>query len=96
MEFQDYYNTDGYDLSYPSIILKITLKRNIGYFIIQTFIPSTLFVGLGDLSVFISNAISHFDKPINFILVSSQTQFFEIVSSKSVLIKSALLLGIQF
>ena len=50
VEFQDNYNTDGYDLSYPGIILKITRQRNIGYFIIQTFIPSALFVGLGKLS----------------------------------------------
>jgi len=54
VEFHDTYSTDGYDISYPGIILKITLKRNIGYFVIQTFIPSALFVTLGYLSLYIS------------------------------------------
>ena len=47
VEFHDSYITDDYDIKYPGIIMKITFKRNIGYHILQTFVPSTLFVMLG-------------------------------------------------
>ena len=53
MDFHDNYSTDTYDISYPGIIMKITLTRNIGYHVMQTFIPSTLFVILGYLSLYI-------------------------------------------
>ena len=47
VEFHDNYSTDGYDISYPGLIMKIHLKRNIGYQVMQTFVPSSLFVTLG-------------------------------------------------
>ena len=53
VDFHDSYITDEYDINYPGIIMKITLKRNLGYHILQTFIPSTLFVILGYLSLYI-------------------------------------------
>ena len=53
VDFHDNYSTDIYDISYPGIIMKITLRRNIGYHVMQTFIPSTLFVTLGYLSLYI-------------------------------------------
>ena len=49
VSFHDNFVTTGYDLDYPLIIMKITLKRNIGYHVLQTFIPSLLFVILGKL-----------------------------------------------
>jgi len=53
VEFHDNYSTDGYDISYPGLIMKIHLKRNIGYQVMQTFVPSSLFVTLGYLSLYI-------------------------------------------
>ena len=53
MDFHDNYSTETYDISYPGIIMKISLKRNIGYHVMQTFVPSTLFVMLGYMSLYI-------------------------------------------
>ena len=50
VSFHDNFVTSGYDLDYPLIIMKITLKRNIGYHVLQTFVPSSLFVILGEKS----------------------------------------------
>ena len=51
---EDTYATDYYDLSYPGIIMKIRLNREIGYHVVQTYIPSIVFVMLAWLSLFIS------------------------------------------
>lgn len=47
IDFHDNYSTNSYDISYPGLIMKITLRRSIGYHVLQTFVPSTLFVILG-------------------------------------------------
>ena len=53
VEFHDNYSTDGYDISYPGLIMKIHLKRNIGYQVMQTFVPSSLFVTLGRIDKYL-------------------------------------------
>jgi len=47
------YTTDYYDLQYPGLELKLHLKRLIAYHVVQTYIPSTVFVILAWLSMFI-------------------------------------------
>ena len=54
VEFEDTYATDYYDLAYPGIIMKVYLNREIGYHVVQTYIPSCVFVVLAWLSLFIS------------------------------------------
>jgi len=49
----DSYSTDYYDVAYPGLIMKLHLTRQIGYHIVQTYIPSTVFVVLAWLSLFI-------------------------------------------
>jgi len=49
----DSYSTDYYDVAYPGLIMKLHLTRQIGYHIVQTYIPSTVFVILSWLSLFI-------------------------------------------
>eukprot|EP00088_Acartia_fossae_P023799 TRINITY_DN2480_c0_g1_i11.p1 TRINITY_DN2480_c0_g1~~TRINITY_DN2480_c0_g1_i11.p1 ORF type:complete len:369 (+),score=71.08 TRINITY_DN2480_c0_g1_i11:26-1108(+) len=49
----DEYTTDYYDLQYPGLELKLHLKRLIAYHVVQTYIPSTVFVILAWLSMFI-------------------------------------------
>merc|ERR1719513_116721 len=49
----DSYSTDYYDIQYPGLIMKLHLTRQIGYHIVQTYIPSTVFVVLAWLSLFI-------------------------------------------
>jgi len=49
----DSYSTDYYDINYPGLIMKLHLTRQIGYHIVQTYIPSTVFVILAWLSLFI-------------------------------------------
>ena len=51
---EDTYATDYYDLAYPGLIMKIFLTREIGYHIVQTYIPSIVFVMLAWLSLMIS------------------------------------------
>ncbi len=48
------YATDYYDLSYPGIVLRIRLTREIGYHVVQTYVPSVVFVALAWLSLFIA------------------------------------------
>jgi len=50
----DSYSTDYYDIAYPGLIMKLHLTRQIGYHIVQTYIPSAVFVILAWLSLFIS------------------------------------------
>jgi len=49
----DSYKTDYYDVNYPGLILQLHLTRQIGYHVVQTYIPSTVFVILAWLSLFI-------------------------------------------
>jgi len=49
----DEYTTDYYDIKYPGLELQLHLTRQIGYHIVQTYIPSTVFVVLGWMSLFI-------------------------------------------
>ena len=53
VDLHDNYQTIGYDITYPGLIMKITLTRVLSYHLIQTYIPSSLFVILGWLSLFI-------------------------------------------
>ena len=48
------YSTDYYDIQYPGVILRIFLQRKIQYHLLQTYIPSGLFVIIAWLSMFIS------------------------------------------
>lgn len=54
VEIMDSYNTDYYDVAYPGLILQLHLTRQIGYHVVQTYIPSSVFVTLGWMSLFIS------------------------------------------
>merc|ERR1711970_91718 len=49
----DSYATDYYDIQYPGLIMRLHLTRQIGYHVVQTYIPSTVFVVLAWLSLFI-------------------------------------------
>ena len=51
--FSDNYETTTYDISYPGLIMKITLDRVLGYHLMQTYLPSGLFVFLAWLSLFL-------------------------------------------
>ena len=51
---EDTYATDYYDLAYPGIIMKLYLSRQLGYHVVQTYIPSIILVMLAWLSLFIS------------------------------------------
>jgi len=52
--FQRNYATDYYDLAYSGLILNIHLSRKINYHLIQTYIPSILFVTVAWLSLFVN------------------------------------------
>ncbi|TRY62011.1 hypothetical protein TCAL_08429 [Tigriopus californicus] len=52
--FESSYATDYYAKSYPGVILRIHLARKMNYHLIQTYIPSFLFVIIAWLSLFIS------------------------------------------
>ena len=54
VQMENIYETDYYDLSYPGIIMRICLRRFIGINILQTYLPSILFVSLAWLSMFVS------------------------------------------
>lgn len=49
----DSYATDYYDLAYPGLIMKLHLKRQVNYHVVQTYIPSTVFVVVAWLSLFV-------------------------------------------
>ncbi|XP_023344150.1 glycine receptor subunit alpha-4 isoform X2 [Eurytemora carolleeae] len=53
VKLMDSYSTDYYDVSYPGLILQLHLTRVIGYHIVQTYIPSTVFVVLAWMGMFI-------------------------------------------
>lgn len=53
VNLMDSYATDYYDVSYPGLILQLHLTRQIGYHVVQTYIPSTVFVILAWLNLFI-------------------------------------------
>jgi len=48
------YATDYYEISYPGLILKIRLNRKVNYHLINSYIPSCLFVIVAWLSLFIN------------------------------------------
>ena len=50
----DGYETSYYETNYPGLIMRIRLHRYIGYHVVQTYIPSVVFVVLAWLSLFIS------------------------------------------
>ena len=52
--FQMSYATDYYDMAYGGLILHIHLSRKINYHLIQTYIPSFLFVTVAWLSLFVN------------------------------------------
>ena len=52
--FKRDYATDYYDLSYSGLILHIRLSRKIIFHLVQTYIPSFLFVSVAWLSLFIN------------------------------------------
>jgi len=49
----DAYSTDYYETSYPGLIMKLHLRRQLTYHIVQTYIPSTVFVVIAWLSLFV-------------------------------------------
>jgi len=49
----DSYSTDYYDISYPGLIMKLHLTRQLTYHVVQTYIPSTVFVIIAWLSLFV-------------------------------------------
>lgn len=49
----DNYATDYYELAYPGVIMRIILKRKISFHLVQTYVPSSIFVCLAWLSVFV-------------------------------------------
>jgi len=49
----DAYSTDYYDISYPGLIMKLHLTRKLTYHLVQTYIPSTVFVVIAWLSLFV-------------------------------------------
>jgi len=51
--FESNYATDYYESSFPGLILRILLERKVNYHLIQTYIPSTLFVIIAWLSMFV-------------------------------------------
>ena len=68
VDLTEEYKTEDFDVVYPGLIMKIHLKRQViilatffcskkilqvGYHIVQTYIPSTLFVFLAWLSLFV-------------------------------------------
>ena len=53
VELGDDYATDYYDLAYPGVIMKVILRRKVSFHLMQTYIPSSIFVVVAWLSVFI-------------------------------------------
>merc|ERR1719334_2881305 len=49
----DSYSTDYYDIAYPGLIMKLHLTRQLTYHLVQTYIPSTVFVVIAWLSLFV-------------------------------------------
>ena len=47
------YNTDYYDVQYPGLILKLVMIRKLNYHVVQTYIPSTIYLTVSWLALFI-------------------------------------------
>lgn len=47
------YKTDYYDMKYPGIILTIQLRRHLNYHLVQTYAPSTVYLIVSWLALFI-------------------------------------------
>ena len=52
--FQKEYATDYYEIQYPGLILNIILNRKVNYHLINSYIPSCLFVTVAWLSLFVN------------------------------------------
>ena len=52
--FKSNYATDYYEINYPGLILDIHLQRKVSYHMIQTYVPSMLFVTVAWLSLFVN------------------------------------------
>ena len=52
--FQEEYATDYYEIQYPGLILNIILNRKVNYHLINSYIPSCLFVTVAWLSLFVN------------------------------------------
>ena len=48
MLFVDYYSQ-----AYPGVIIRVILRRKVSFHLVQTYIPSSIFVCLAWLSVFV-------------------------------------------
>jgi len=53
LTLMDAYSTDYYDISYPGLIMKLHLTRQLTYHVVQTYIPSTVFVIIAWMSLFV-------------------------------------------
>jgi gamma-aminobutyric acid receptor subunit alpha len=47
------YNTDYYDIPYPGLILKLVMIRKLSYHLVQTYIPSTIYLTVSWLALFV-------------------------------------------
>jgi hypothetical protein len=47
------YNTDYYDVAYPGLILKLIMTRKLNYHMVQTYIPSTIYLAVSWLALFV-------------------------------------------
>jgi hypothetical protein len=47
------YQTDYYDVKYPGLILKLMMLRKLNYHLVQTYIPSSIFLAVSWLALFV-------------------------------------------
>ncbi len=47
------YHTDYYELSYPGLILKLSMSRKLNYHLVQSYIPSTVHLTVSWLALFV-------------------------------------------
>lgn len=47
------YGTDYYELSYPGLIFTLVLRRKLSYHVVQTYIPSTIYLTVSWLALFV-------------------------------------------
>ncbi|TRY61959.1 hypothetical protein TCAL_10287 [Tigriopus californicus] len=47
------YDTDYYEMAYPGLILTLVLKRKLSYHVVQTFIPSIIYLTVSWLALFV-------------------------------------------
>ncbi len=49
----DQYDTDYYDVHYPGLILKLTMTRKLSYHVVQTYVPSSVYLTVSWLALFV-------------------------------------------